>query len=265
MTGKFDFSSGRMHATAGLIAAFSVLAAAAPAWAAQDAQSANMATMLLVVSFVLCVCILAVSGFTLWQSHRYYLDTARLSRDITATTMDLHHKVVDLILNLKDFLAHEVRMSDAGAPASSRTRARTDGAGADETVEVSRRVTASRRGAASRRIDEVVAGIGDTESKIRAIEDTLARLNDQLDVGDGGKATDLARQIEDLNDIEFAVLFKILQDPRFFERNSFSSFGATPKVLDTLLSRQLIVFDMEGKAEVPDEVAVALRQNPPTN
>ncbi len=68
----------------------------------QNADIASIATTLLVVSFVLCVCILAVSGFTLWQSHRYYLDTVRLSREITGTTTELHQKVVDLIFNLKD-------------------------------------------------------------------------------------------------------------------------------------------------------------------
>jgi hypothetical protein len=68
-----------------------------------------------------------------------------------------------------------------------------------------------------------------------------------------------------LSDIEYAVLFKLSQDPSFFEKNSFSNFGASPKILDSLLSRQLIVFDKDGRAEVPKEVAIALRHTAPKN
>jgi hypothetical protein len=215
---------------------------AEPVTTAQDAGIANIATTLLVVSFVLCICILAVSGFTLWQSHRYYIDTVGLSREITGTTTELHHKVVDLILNLKDFLAHESEMV-------GRTVRRT---GEDKPDE------------SSARIEKIVSNISDTESKIKALEDTLDKLNTQLNFS-SRQSAGLANQITALSDIEYAVLFKLSQDPRFFEKQSFSSFGASSKVLDSLLSRQLIVFDVDGKAEVPRDVALALRQGSPDN
>jgi len=206
-----------------------------------NADYVNIATSLLVVSFVLCVCILIVSGFTLWQSHRYYLDTVRLSREITHTTTELHQKIMELIYSLKDFLAHESKLA--------KTRAR--GTAKSQSHEASGRVT------------RIVDSISETEDKIKALEKTLGRLNEQLSLK--FSTNDLSRKISALSDIEYAVLFKLSQDPRFFEKNSFSNFGATPKVLDSLLSRQLIVFDKDGRAEVPKEVAVALRQTTPKN
>ncbi len=211
------------------------------AHAAENADTANLAISLLVVSFVLCICILLVSGFTLWQSHRYYLDTVRLSREITSAVTELHQKVVELIYSLKDFFAHE--------SGSSKMRGRPGGA--------------SPSSEAPAKIGRIVESIGETEAKIKALEKTLGRLNEQLNMDFVG--TDISRKISALNDIEYAVLFKISQDPKFFEKNSFSSFGATPKILDFLLSRQLIVFDKDGKAEVPKDVAIALRHSAPKN
>lgn len=223
------------------LASFMISLVSPSAHAAQAPEGINIATSLLVISFVLCVCILAVSGFSLWQSHRYYLDTVRLSREITATTTELHHKVLELIFSLKDFLAHESEM------VQYRGR-RADDTGPQE---------------ASERVDKIVDSINDTENKIKALEKTLKKLNDQLssNVKTGG----ISQKISTLSDIEYAVLFKLSQDPRFFEKQSFSSFGATPKVLDSLLSRQLIVFDRDGKAKVPTDVATAIRHASPEN
>ncbi len=208
---------------------------------AQVADQTNLATSLLLVSFLLSVCILVVSGFTLWQSHRYYLDTVRLSREITATTTELHRKVVELIYDLKDFLAHETEVA--------RVR--------------DRRSTRPQSEASSRNVNRIVDSITETENKIKALEKTLGRLNEQLNFNFQGP--DVSRKLSALSDIEYAVLLKLSQDPRFFEKHSFTSFGATPKVLDSLLSRQLIVFDKEGKAEVPREVASALKHSAPEN
>lgn len=210
------------------------------AHAAEHADTADLAISLLVVSFVLCICILLVSGFTLWQSHRYYLDTVRLSREITSAVTELHQKVVELIYSLKDFFAHESDVSKKG-----------------------RRGIPSQSSEATGRIGKIVESIGETEAKIKTLEKTLGRLNEQLNIDFAGN--DISRKISALNDIEYAVLFKISQDPKFFEKNSFSSFGATPKILDFLLSRQLIVFDKDGKAEVPKDVAIALRHAAPKN
>ncbi len=236
---RTDGTPGAGFSTIICILAFFLISA--PAYAAQTAESMNIATSLLVISFVLCVCMLVVSGFTLWQSHRYYLDTVRLSREITATTTELHHKVVDLIFNLKDFLAHESEM------VQSRTR-RTSKAKSAETSD---------------RVGKIVSSISSTENKIRALEKTLDKLNRQLSFN--FQPADISQQLADLSDIEYAVLFKLSQDPRFFEEQSFSSFGATPKVLDSLLSRQLIIFDKDGKAKVPNEVAVSIRHTLPEN
>jgi hypothetical protein len=209
---------------------------------AQPADTTTMAaTPLLVTTFLLSVCILAISGFTLWQSHRYYLDTARLSREITATTTELHQKIVELIYNLKDFLAHESEMV--------RLRERRPGK--------------SHPSPGAKNVDRIAESITETENKIKALEQTLGRLNEQLNFNFQG--SDLPQKLSALSDIEYAVLLKLSQDPRFFEKHSFTSFGATPKVLDSLLSRQLIVFDRDGRAQVPDEVASALKYFPPGN
>ena len=241
MRGKHGVGNRRLGpASAGLAAAL-VLFVSTAASAAIDAEAVGSATSLLVISFVLCVCILAVSGFSLWQSHKYYIDTVRLGREITMTTTELHQKVVDLIFNLKDFLAHESEM----------VRPRP------------RRATKAKSREPAERVEKIADSISDTESKIKALEETLDKLNNQLSLN--FQPVDLSQKITALNDIEFAVLFKLSQDPKFFERQSFSSFGATPKVLDSLLSRQLIVFDMDGKAGVPQEVAVALRHSTPEN
>lgn len=209
---------------------------------AQTMESSDSSSSLLVISFLLSVCILAISGFTLWQSHRYYLDTVRLSREITATTTELHHKVVELIYNLKDFLAHESDVARLRQRRSSKTQSKTE----------------------SRNVSRIVESISETETKIKALEKTLGRLNEQLSFNfqAGG---DVSRKLSSLGDIEFAVLQKLAQDPRFFEKNTFTSFGATPKVLDSLLSRQLVVFNMDGKAEVPKEVVSALKNFTPKN
>ena len=220
---------------------FMLAPSSAFAQAGPNADYINIATSLLIVSFVLCVCILIVSGFTLWQSHRYYLDTVRLSREITHTTTELHQKIVELIYSLKDFLAHESQLA--------KTRVRG--------------ITKSQSQEASGRVTKIVDSITETEDKIKALEKTLGRLNEQLSFKFSGN--DLSRKISALSDIEYAVLFKLSQDPRFFEKNSFSNFGATPKVLDSLLSRQLIIFDKDGRAQVPKEVAAALTQNAPKN
>jgi hypothetical protein len=206
----------------------------ASADAAQEADTTSLAVSFLVISFLLSVCILVVCGFSLWQSHRYYLDTVRLSRDITVTTTELHQKMVELIYNLKDFLAHE----------------------SDVVRTKERRSKQSDSHAASKRVNKIVESIGETENKIRALEKTLGKLHEQLDLN--FHPDDVNRKLSALGDIEYAVLLKLSQDPGFFEKHSFTSFGATPKVLDSLLSRQLIVFDKDGKAEVPKEVAAAL-------
>lgn len=218
-----------------------VLVVSTSASAAIGAEAVDSATSLLVISFVLCVCILAVSGFSLWQSHKYYIDTVRLSREITVTTTELHQKVVDLVFDLKGFIVH--KSNAASAP--------------------TRRPTKAKSVDAAERVGKIAESIDDTENKIKELEETLDRLNEQLNFT--FQPSGLPQKIAALNDIEFAVLFKLSQDPRFFERQSFSSFGATPKVLDSLLSRQLIVFDMEGKAGVPQEVATALRHSTPEN
>jgi hypothetical protein len=241
MRGKYGIGKRRLGVASVALALALALFVSTAASAAIDADAVSGATSLLVISFVLCVCILAVSGFSLWQSHRYYIDTVRLSREITVTNTELHEKVIDLIFNLKDFLAHESEM----------VRTRT------------RRTTKAKSREATERVGKIADGISDTEGKIRALEETLDKLNSQLNLN--FQPVDLSHKIAALNDIEFAVLFKLSQDPRFFERQSFSSFGATPKVLDSLLSRQLIIFDMEGKAGVPQEVAVALRHSTPEN
>ncbi|MBI4832498.1 MAG: hypothetical protein HY801_13310 [Candidatus Lindowbacteria bacterium] len=220
------------------------------AFAASETEAPSLATSLLVMFLVLSVCILVVSGFTLWQSHRYYIDTVTLSRDITATTTELHQKVVELLYNLKDFLAHEsetVRLKER-KPTKSHARP-TDPQSAEAQ--------------APKEASKIVESINETESKIKALEKTLDRLNEQLSLN--FQTTDLPRKLSTLSDTEYAVLLKLSQDPRFFEKHSFTSFGATPKVLDSLLSRQLIVFDKDGKAEVPKEVALALRYSAPGN
>ncbi|RJP73049.1 MAG: hypothetical protein C4532_05015 [Candidatus Abyssobacteria bacterium SURF_17] len=217
------------------------LALLSPATAhAQPAELTSIGTSLLVVSFLLSVCILVVSGFTLWQSHRFYLDTVRLSREITATTTELHQKVVELIYNLKDFLAHESEVIQLKEHKSPKTTAKT----------VSD-------------VNKIAESISQTEDKIRALEKTLGKLNEQLNFN--FQASDLPRKLASLNDTEYAVLLKLSQDPRFFEKHSFTSFGVTPKVLDSLLSRQLIVFDRDGKAEVPKDVALAIKHSAPGN
>ena len=201
--------------------------------AAQN-DTTSLAMSFLVISFLLSVCILVVCGFSLWQSHRYYLDTVRLSREITETTTELHHKMVELIYNLKDFFAHEsdvVRAKERSSPKSDSQ-------------------------AASKKVNKIAESISETENRIKSLEKTLGRLHEQLDLN--FHASDVNRKLSALSDIEYAVLLKLSQDPSFFEQHSFTSFGATPKVLDSLLSRQLIVFDKDGKAEVPSEVAVAL-------
>ena len=241
MRSKYGLRRNREILVSATLAIILVASFSAPVLAAQNDEGMDIATSLLIISFVLCVCMLAVSGFTLWQSHRYYLDTARLSHDITATTTELHQKVLDLIYNLKDFLAHESEM------VQTRTR-RTSKAKSQE---------------ASDRVGKIVDSISDTENKIKALEKTLDKLNDQLNFN--FQPVDLTQKISALSDIEFAVLFKLSQDPRFFEQHSFSGFGASPKVLDSLLSRQLIVFDKDGRAEVPQEVATALRHSAPDN
>jgi hypothetical protein len=223
-----------------LLALVMTLVPLSPA-AALDADTIDISTSLLVLSFLLSVCILVVSGFTLWQSHRYYLDNVRLSREITATTTELHQKMVDLIYNLKDFLAHESEVADLREHRSSRPQPQ----------------------ATSKTVEKILESIDETESKIKVLEKTLSRLNEQLSLN--FHVQDLNRKLSALNDIEYAVLLKLSQDPRFFEEHSFTSFGATPKVLDSLLSRQLIVFDKDGKAEVPREVAVALKYSAPGN
>lgn len=232
-----DSGKGRQIMVSAGTAIALLLFVSTTAHAAIAGDGADIATSLLVISFVLCVCVLAVSGFSLWQSHKFYIDTVRLSREITISTTDLHQKVVDLIFNLKDFLAHETEM----------VRTRT------------RRTTKAKSREATERVGKIVDSISDTESKIQALEQTLNKLNSQLNFN--FQPVDLSNKISALNDIEFAVLFKLSQDPKFFEKQSFSSFGATPKVLDSLLSRQLIIFDMDGKAGVPQDVAVALRQS----
>jgi hypothetical protein len=207
---------------------------------AQSAGAENVSTSLLVIAFLLSLCILVISGFTLWQSHRYYLDTVRLSREITNTTTELHHKVVELIYSLKEFLAYE----------------------ADVTAQRGRSPRTPKR-APTKQVDRIVEDISDTENKIRALEKTLGKLNEQFSLN--FQSNSISRKLSGLNDIEFAVLLKLSQDPKFFEKNSFTSFGATPKILDSLLSRQLIVFNADGKAEVPKDVALALKYSSPEN
>ena len=241
MSEKYGVDVRRLDFAPAVLAAAFVLIVSTSATAATDAEAVDSATSLLAISFVLCVCILAVSGFSLWQSHKYYIDTVRLSRETTVTTAELHQKVVDMIFDLKGFLVHESKA--AAAPARRRTKAKSV-----DTAE---------------RVGKIAASIDDTESKIKELEETLDKLNEQLNFT--FHPAGLPQKIAALNDIEFAVLFKLSQDPRFFERQSFSSFGATPKVLDSLLSSQLIVFDMDGKAGVPQEVATALRHSTPDN
>ena len=209
--------------------------------AAQGIDTIDISTPLLVVSFLLSVCILAVSGFTLWQSHRYYLDASRLSREITATVTELHQKVLELIYSLKDFLAHESELARMGELRASGSRPRS----------------------APGKVDKIAESISDTETKIKALERTLNRLNEQLSLD--FRSDNVTIKLSALSDVEYAVLTKLSQDPRFFEEHSFTSFGATPRVLDSLLSRQLIVFNKDGKAEVPREVAVALKHFAPEN
>jgi hypothetical protein len=207
---------------------------------AQGFGAESVSTSLLLIAFLFSICILVIAGFTLWQSHRYYLDTVRLSREITSSTTELHHKVVELMYNLKEFLAFE----------------------ADMSTQSERRGQKMRR-SSYKKADKIVDNITDTENKIRALEKTLGRLNEQLSFN--FQSNSIARKLSGLSDIEFAVLLKLSQDPKFFEKNSFTSFGATPKVLDSLLSRQLIIFNADGKAEVPKEVAVALKYSSPGN
>jgi hypothetical protein len=200
----------------------------------------SVSNSFLVIAFLFSVCILVISGFTLWQSHRYYLDTVKLSREITHTTTELHHKIVELIYSLKEFLAYE----------------------ADANAQNERRQPKSSK-RSPKQIDKIVEDITDTENKIRALEQTLGRLNEQLSFN--FQPNSISRKLSGLNDIEYAVLLKLAQDPKFFEKNSFTSFGATPKILDSLLSRRLIVFNADGKAEVPKEVVVALKYSSPGN
>jgi len=208
---------------------------------AQGADLEQASTSLLVIAFLFSMCILVISGFTLWQSHRYYLDSVKLSREITSSATELHHKVIELIFSLKDFLAYET----------------------DANAQRERRQPKSSKRPPGKPVDKIVEDITDTENKIRALEKTLGKLNEQLSFN--FPSNSISRKLSGLNDIEFAVLLKLSQDPKFFEKNSFTSFGATPKVLDALLSRQLITFNADGKAEVPKEVAVALRYSSPGN
>jgi len=205
--------------------------------AAEGTDTTSLAMSFLVISFLLSVCILVVCGFSLWQSHRYYLDTVRLSREITATTTELHQKMVELIYNLKDFLAHESEVARIRGRRPAKSNSHTE----------------------LKKVNEIVESISATESKIKALEKTLGKLHEQLDLN--FHADDVNRKLSALSDIEYAVLLKLSQDPGFFEKHSFTSFGATPKVLDSLLSRQLIVFDKDGKAEVPREVAMTLEHS----
>jgi hypothetical protein len=207
---------------------------------AQGLGAESVSTSLLLIAFLFSICILVIAGFTLWQSHRYYLDTVRLSREITNSTTELHHKVVELIYNLKEFLAFEADLATQGERRSQKMK-RTS----------------------YKKVDKIVDDITDTENKIRALEKTLGRLNEQLSFN--FPSNSISRKLSGLSDIEFAVLLKLSQDPKFFEKNSFTSFGATPKVLDSLLSRQLIIFNADGKAEVPKEVAVAIKYSSPGN
>jgi len=208
---------------------------------AQESDAANLATSLLVISFLLSVCILAVSGFSLWQSHRYYLDTVRLSREITSAMTELHQKVIELIYRPKAPLPPEPKPAEAPAIRPEKPQPPDP----------------------SEKVSKIADSIKQTEEKIKVLEKTLCTLNQQF--SSNLQPKDVTRQITALSDMEYAVLLKLVQDPRFFEKHSFTSFGATPKVLDSLLSRQLIVFDRDGKAEVPQEVAAALKYKTPDN
>jgi hypothetical protein len=219
---------------------------------------------------ILSICILVVSGFTLWQSHRYYLDTVTLSREITATTTELHRKVVELIYSLKDFLPHESEVAKLRERRPSRSQPPGTQPRGAQPQEVQPGGAQSRgdlpqeaQAPKSKNAGRIVESINETESKIKALEKTLDRLNEQLSLN--FQAADLPRKLSALGDTEYAVLLKLSQDPRFFEKHSFTSFGATPRVLDSLLSRQMIVFDKDGKAEVPKEVVLALRYSTPRN
>jgi hypothetical protein len=244
-TSARDKSAGREVIFATCAAVGIIVFISQSALAANNTDTSGLGTSFLVMFLILSICILVVSGFTLWQSHRYYMDTVTLSREITATTTELHQKVVELIYSLKDFLAHESEVA--------KLRERRPG----------RSQSQSPQGPPPKDAGRIVESINETESKIKALEKTLDRLNEQLSLN--FQTTDLPRKLSTLNDIEYAVLLKLSQDPRFFEKHSFTSFGATPKVLDFLLSRQLIVFDKDGKAEVPKEVALALRYSTPGN
>lgn len=222
------------------LAIISILALPSVA-AAQESDAANLATSLLVISFLLSVCILAVSGFSLWQSHRYYLDTVRLSREITSAMTDLHQKVIELIYRPEAPLPRKPK--PAVAPEIPPKRPQPP-----EPTENASKIADS---------------IKQTEKKIKVLEKTLSTLNQQF--SSSLQPNDVTRRLTALSDVEYAVLLKLVQDPRFFEKHSFTSFGATPKVLDSLLSRQLIVFDRDGKAEVPQEVAAALKYTTPDN
>ncbi len=54
----------------------------APAWAQAEASAALPMQTLLVVAVLLSVCLLVVSSFALWQSHRTYVETVRLHQRI---------------------------------------------------------------------------------------------------------------------------------------------------------------------------------------
>jgi hypothetical protein len=209
---------------------------------AEEGDAANLATSLLVISFLLSLCILLVSGFTLWQSHRYYLDTVRLSREITATVTEMQQKVLDIIYQIRTSSPRE-----SPKPREPETRSRKP----------------RLREPTPERVSKIAESISETEQKIRSLEKTLSALNQQF--SSNLQPGDLSRKLAALSDVEYAVLLKLAQDPKFFEKNSFTSFGATPRVLDSLLSRQLIVFDKDGKAEVPGEVSSALRYATPEN
>lgn len=211
---------------------------------AQDSDAANLATSLLVISFLLSVCILVVSGFSLWQSHKYYLDTVRLSQEITGAMTELHQKVLELIYSQKTSPPHDHKP----VPAVQTPPARPHKSEPSQPRE---------------NADRVADSIKKTEEKIRSLEKTLSTLNRQF--SPNLQPNNVTRRLTALSDVEYAVLLKLVQDPRFFEKHSFTSFGATPKVLDSLLSRQLIVFNRDGKAEVPKEVAAALKYTTPDN
>lgn len=84
------------NATLVVVLVASAVAGAQPAFAQAGGDAVLSTQTLLVVAAILSASLLVIAGFSLWQSHRFYLETVNLHRDLTAA----HQALLDRVLIL---------------------------------------------------------------------------------------------------------------------------------------------------------------------